>query len=218
MEAALLPVDLVTLLFTAGIVVLVVSTLVMLLEMMPRRHRGPHRQAGHHPRVHGRHHRGNQPTVPYGGIPLSPTAAQVLSVAQQRAGAKQAGLEPSLGVVGPSPVASSLMPSPSAQPMLEPLGPRIALAAPGPDVAPPPIALGPISHEPATQEPMVIEVEPRSEPRRAVRHLAPGEVPTTDMVMELLQELAEREPERLVQIIQQWLRSDRRRFVEDDES
>jgi hypothetical protein len=98
MPAALLPVDLATLLFTVGIVVLVVSTLVMVAEMLPRR-----RPPGT-PSPWAQSARGARPgrrTAPYAGVSLSPDAAQVLSVAQQRAGAKQAGLE--LGLVGVPP-------------------------------------------------------------------------------------------------------------------
>lgn len=204
MPASILPVDLATLLFTVGIVVLVVSTLVMVLEMLPRRHvpgaRGA-RSAGGRARS-GRH------VQPYAGVPLSPDAAQVLSVAQQRAGAKQAGIDPGLVGVAPSPVAL-----PQVTPMLAPAPPMAAIGAP----APSPIAIGPIVHEPVVGESMVIDVEPRHEPRRVVRHLVPGEPPTTEMVMDLLQELAERDPERLAEIIKEWLRSDLRRRYDEDE-
>ncbi len=206
MPAALLPVDLATLLFTVGIVVLVVSTLVMVAEMLPRR-----RPPGT-PSPWAQSARGARPgrrTAPYAGVSLSPDAAQVLSVAQQRAGAKQAGLE--LGLVGvpPSPVALA----PLSAPLVEPSPPLAAIGA----GAPTPIALGPIAHEPMGQESTVIEVEPRQEPRRVVRSLSPGEIPTSDMVMDLLQELAERDPERLAEIIKEWLRSDLRRRYDEDE-
>lgn len=206
MPAALLPVDLATLLFTVGIVVLVVSTLVMVAEMLPRR-----RPPGT-PSPWAQSARGARPgrrTAPYAGVSLSPDAAQVLSVAQQRAGAKQAGLE--LGLVGvpPSPVALA----PLTAPLVEPPPPLAAIGAGSPT----PIALGPIAHEPMVQESTVIEVEPRQEPRRVVRSLSPGEIPTSDMVMDLLQELAERDPERLAAIIKEWLRSDLRRRYDEDE-
>jgi hypothetical protein len=206
MPAALLPVDLATLLFTVGIVVLVVSTLVMVAEMLPRR-----RPPGT-PSPWAQSARGARPgrrTAPYAGVSLSPDAAQVLSVAQQRAGAKQAGLE--LGLVGvpPSPVALAAL----TAPLVEPSAPLAAIGAGSPT----PIALGPITHEPMVQESTVIEVEPRQEPRRVVRSLSPGEIPTSDMVMDLLQELAERDPERLAEIIKEWLRSDLRRRYDEDE-
>jgi hypothetical protein len=206
MPAALLPVDLATLLFTVGIVVLVVSTLVMVAEMLPRRRLPGSPSPWAQP---GRGGRPGRRSTPYAGVPLSPDAAQVLSVAQQRAGAKQAGLE--LGLVGipPSPVALA----PLTTPLVEPSAPLAAVGAGSPT----PIALGPIAHEPMVQEPTVIEVEPRQEPRRVVRSLSPGEIPTSDMVMDLLQELAERDPERLAEIIKEWLRSDLRRRYDEDE-
>ena len=206
MPAALLPVDLATLLFTVGIVVLVVSTLVMVAEMLPRRRPpgspSPWAQSG----------RGARPgrrSAPYAGVSLSPDAAQVLSVAQQRAGAKQAVLE--LGLVGvpPSPVALA----PLTAPLVEPSPPLAAIGAGSPT----PIALGPIAPEPMVQESTVIEVEPRQESRRVVRSLSQGEIPTSDMVMDLLHELAERDPERLAEIIKEWLRSDLRRRYDEDE-
>jgi hypothetical protein len=206
MPASLFPVDLATLLFTVGIVVLVVSTLVMVLEMLPRR-----RPPGSPPpwAQPGRGARPGRRSTPYAGVALSPDAAQVLSVAQQRAGAKQAGLE--LGVVGvpPSPVTLSSL----TTPVIESSPPLAAIGS----AAPAPIALGPIAHEPMMPGPTVIDVEPRQEPRRVVRHLSPGEPPTTEMVMDLLQELAERDPERLAEIIKEWLRSDLRRRYDEDE-
>ncbi len=213
MSAALFSFDLVGLLFVAGVVVLVVSTLGMVLEMLHRR-RSPNVGSPYLPG--GRRGRTSPGPTPYAGVMLSPDAAKVLSVAQQRAGAKQASVE--LGLVGLAPSPVALNPAPLA------LGP-----APTPllDVSPHLEAIGNsgqasfavVGAEPSAQgiadaavaAAAVADAGARSAAStRIVRHLAPGEPVTTEMVLDVLQELAQRDPERLVAIIQEWLRTDMR--------
>ena len=209
MWAALLSFDLVSLLFVAGVVVLVVSTLGMVLEMLHRR-RSPQDPSPWLPG--GRRTRTTPGPTPYAGVMLSPDAAKVLSVAQQRAGAKQASVE--LGLVGLAPSPVALGPGPLA------LGPA---STPLLDMSPHLEAIGSSGQAPF----VVVSAEPSAQgtadaaaaadadassaaSTRIVRHLAPGEPVTTEMVLDVLQELAQRDPERLVAIIQEWLRIDMR--------
>lgn len=206
---ALLSVDPVSALFAGGIVVLVVSTIVMVLEMTPGRHHGRRdgRASGSSIATRAHRRRGRAPRLD-GGVALSPDAAQVLSAARQRAGAKQheavgAPVE-QLAMLAPVATASTGGPARS-RPMAE--------------LAPAPIALGSITHQPATGQPVAPEpVTPEPVTPEPLRHEPVGHRPVTpDAVMELLRELAERDPERLVEIIQQWLRSDRPTYLEEDE-
>ena len=216
MTAALLSFDLVGLLFVAGVVVLVVSTLAMVLEMLHRR-RSPHAPSPWLPG--GRRTRPTAGPTPYAGVMLSPDAAKVLSVAQQRAGAKQASA--GLGVVGVAPSPVAVGHSPMA------LGPGPLALGPAPtpllDASPHLDAIGTAGHasftvmstEQSLQDTVAteaVEADAATEPPiRIVRHLAPGEPVTTEMVLDVLHELAQRDPERLVAIIQEWLRTDVRR-------
>jgi hypothetical protein len=203
MSASLLSFDLVSLLFVVGVVLLVVSTFVMVFEMLHRR-RSPQSPS---PWLQGvRRGRPIRPSTPYAGVMLSPDAAKVLSVAQQRAGAKQASLDLGLRGRDQSTVVLGSAPTPllDAVPQLAAIGSATQLALP-------PVGIdGTVRHAEAG------DAAASSKPPRVVRHLEPGEAVTTEMVLDVLHELAQHDPERLVEIIQEWLRIEARRRRSED--
>jgi hypothetical protein len=199
--AAGLTFDLLTIVLMGGVIAMIVSTTLMVIDMMPGR-RGSVGSSAWEPRVRR----------------LSPGAARLIAQARERAALASAdpgliasqlgldGIDP-VGAVQQLPVdpyavdtivlppgAVTMAPYPAHEPLALPAGPVIEVPrAPGRPTAAP---LG----GPVIEVPMVP---------------APGEKLSFYEASTLASHLASNDPDRIVDVIQQWLRSDVRVYEED---
>ena len=201
MTAAGLTLDLLTIVLMGGVIAMIVSTTLMVIDMMPGR-RGSVGSSAWEPRVRR----------------LSPGAARLIAQARERAAlasadpgliASQLGLDgiERVGAVQQLPVdpyavdtivlppgAVTMAPYPAHEPLALPAGPVIEVPrAPGRPTAAP---LG----GPVIEVPMVP---------------TPGEKLSFYEASTLASHLASNDPDRIVDVIQQWLRSDVRVYEED---
>jgi hypothetical protein len=199
--AAGLTFDLLTIVLMGGVIAMIVSTTLMVIDMMPGR-RGGVRNAAWEPRVRR----------------LSPGAARLIAQARERAALASAdpsliasqlgldGLEPvvpvqhlsvdpySVDTIVLPPGAVTLAPHPVHEPLALPAGPVIEVPrAPGRPTAMP--AGGPVIDVPMVP--------------------TPGEKLSYYEASTLASHLASNDPDRIVDVIQQWLRSDVRVYEED---
>ena len=201
MTAAGLTLDLLTIVLMGGVIAMIVSTTLMVIDMMPGR-RGAVRPPTWEPRVRR----------------LSPGAARLIAQARERAAlasadpgliASQLGLDGIDRVVPVQqlpvdpytveaivlpPGAVTMAPHPAHEPIALPPGPIIEV--PQGSVRP---AGGPVGG-PVIEVPMVP---------------APGEKLSFYEASSLASHLASHDPDRIVDVIQQWLRSDVRVYEED---
>jgi hypothetical protein len=199
--AAGLTLDLLTIVLMGGVIAMIVSTTLMVIDMMPGR-RGGVRNSAWEPRVRR----------------LSPGAARLIAQARERAAlasadpgliASQLGLDGIERVVPVQqlpvdpytvdaivlpPGAVTMAPHPAHEPIALPPGPIIEV--PQGSVRP---MGGPVGG-PVIEVPMVP---------------APGEKLSFHEASSLASHLASNDPDRIVDVIQQWLRSDVRVYEED---
>ena len=201
MPAAGLTFDLLTIVLMGGVIAMIVSTTLMVIDMMPGR-RGSVGSSAWEPRVRR----------------LSPGAARLIAQARERAALASAdpGLIASqLGLDGIDPVGAvqQLPVDPYAVDTIV-LPPGAVTMAPHPAHEPLALPAGP-----------VIEV-PRAHGRPAAGPLGgpvievpmvptPGEKLSFYEASTLASHLASNDPDRIVDVIQQWLRSDVRVYEED---
>jgi hypothetical protein len=199
--AAGLTLDLLTIVLMGGVIAMIVSTTLMVIDMMPGR-RGAVRPPAWEPRVRR----------------LSPGAARLIAQARERAAlasadpgliASQLGLDGIERVVPVQqlpvdpytadaivlpPGSVTMAPHPAHEPLALPAGPIIEV--PQGSVRP---MGGPVGG-PVIEVPMVP---------------APGEKLSFYEASSLASHLASNDPDRIVDVIQQWLRSDVRVYEED---
>jgi hypothetical protein len=199
--AAGLTLDLRTIVLMGGVIAMIVSTTLMVIDMMPGRRSGV-RNSAWEPRVRR----------------LSPGAARLIAQARERAAlasadpglissqlgldgiergvpAKQLPVDPyTVEAIVLPPGAVTMAPHPAHEPIALPPGPSIEV----PQVSVRP-TWGPVGG-PIIEVPMVP---------------APGEKLSFHEASSLASHLALNDPDRIVDVIQQWLRSDVRVYEED---
>jgi hypothetical protein len=199
--AAGLTLDLLTIVLMGGVIAMIVSTTLMVIDMMPGR-RGSVRPSAWEPRVRR----------------LSPGAARLIAQARERAALASADpglLAGQLGLDGIErgrpvqqlsvdpytveaivlpPGAVTMAPHPTHEPIALPPGPIIEVP-----LVPARPTVGPVGG-PVIDVPMVP---------------APGEKLSFYEASSLASHLASNDPDRIVDVIQQWLRSDVRVYEED---
>jgi len=199
--AAGLTLDLLTIVLMGGVIAMIVSTTLMVIDMMPGR-RGGTGQSAWEPRVRR----------------LSPGAARLIAQARERAALASADpgfITSQLGLDGLDPIA------PMRQMPVDPYAIDAIVLPPGAvTMAPHP------THEPLALPPgPVIEI-PQVPGRPAMGHHVgpviempvvpePGEKLSFYEASSLASHLALNDPDRIVDVIQQWLRSDVRVYEED---
>lgn len=196
MIAAGLTFDLLTIVLMGGVIAMIVSTTLMVVDMMPNR-----RQHGRHDFRDAMHRR------------LSPGAARLLAQAQERAALAStdpALLSSQLGLDGLDissvtqgmatdaivlpPGAVTMAPRPGQPPLALPPGEAIVLM-PTVDRSTPLPMSGPVIDVPVVPQ--------------------PGDRLSFHEASNLASHLANNDPDRIVEVIQQWLRSDGRTYEED---
>ena len=186
MLAAFLPFDVLTLLLTAGVIVLIISTVIMVLDLVPGRK--PNRWTG------GRD-----------SATLSPAAARLLAAARRKA---EVAHSDALGVVAvnatteviderPIPVTLQMAPSPVHDNtiVIEPSPTQVTATRPAPSTRP--------------------NSAPKALPPGPANASPSAKASSFDEAMALVAHYAEVDPGRVADVIHQWLRSDERLYEED---
>ncbi len=191
--------DLLTVVLMAGVIAMVVSTTLMVVDMMPSRRRGQRGEAA-------------EPT----GRRLSPAAARLVAQARERAAlnsADPAVITSQLGLDAPT------RPSPGDEMTL-----LVPPSAPGTIVLPP----GSVSMAPRPTEPQ-LALPAGPSPEAIDLRVPPVVGPVIDVpfvptandrlsfyeASNLAQHLALNDPDRIVDVIKQWLQNDTRVYEED---
>jgi hypothetical protein len=199
--AAGLTFDLLTVVLMGGVIAMIVSTTLMVIDMMPGRRAGG-RNSAWEPRMRR----------------LSPGAARLIAQARERAALASADpslIASQLGLDGIDPVA------PVQQLSVDPyivdaivLPPGAVTMAPHPVHEPLALPAGPVIEVPRT--PGRPTATPAGGPVIDVPMVpAPGEKLSFYEASTLASHLASNDPDRIVDVIQQWLRSDVRVYEED---
>jgi len=186
MLAAFLPFDVLTLLLTAGVIVLIISTVIMVLDLVPGRK--PNRWTG------GRD-----------SATLSPAAARLLAAARRKA---EVAHSDALGVVAvnatteeiderPLTVTLQIAPAPVHDNtiVIEPSPTQVTATRPAPSTRP--------------------NSAPKALPPGPANASPSAKASSFDEAMALVAHYAEVDPGRVADVIHQWLRSDERLYEED---